>query len=577
MENELRLNDDGVYEAVGSVSLGYSDGRDNERYLHRVFDEVRDLSSTSRELETWIKDWPTEYHLSRKRAQLLNGFTFDGTASVLEVGCGCGAITRFLGETFTDVVSVEGSVQRASLARKRCRDLNGVSIVSAPFQTIRFRRKFDIVFCIGVFEYSRHFVAGEDPYAVIIDYFADYLTDEGVLVLAIENQYGLKYFASASEDHTKARYDGIEGYHRFSDRAKTFGYEQLKEYLLRRFAAVEYFFPFPDYKVPDGVLAEPLFERIDAAPLLASFKSRDYLRPYHPSFDERLAWEGLAANRQVPFFANSFIAVAGKTQTQSMVRMKDLAVLYNRKRAEAFHTCTRIYPAAEGSDIIVEKTPLFAGDRQSARFSIRPYTEEWQHGKTVHRQVLAQALARNSRAQDVFQAAQPWYRSLLQRAENGHLPGEMVDAIWQNSLTSDDGTVHIDLEWVCDAAIPINTLLIRAVYWFLVDLRSYPMLAKSLRWKTTRTIVTDVAAQFGTALSRADFESFVAFETDLHSSALGRPRDRSRRHITLVLALPQQSIKQLQWCAGQLSKLRFFAHKAIRVAGRIYHDSGLRT
>jgi SAM-dependent methyltransferase len=560
---------------VGAVPLGYSDGRDNEQYLHRVFDNSRDLSSGSTELETWIKDWPTEYHLSRKRAQLLKGFDYDLAASVLEVGCGCGAITRFLGETFKQVISVEGSPHRAALARKRCRELDSVSIITAPFQTIRFHRKFDIVFCIGVFEYSMHFVEGDDPYAQIIEYFADYLTDNGVLVLAIENQYGLKYFASASEDHTKARYDGIEGYHRFSDKAKTFGYRQLKDYLLNRFKTVEYFFPFPDYKVPDGVLAEALFDHIDAAPLLASFKSRDYLRPYTPKFDERLSWEGLVANRQVPFFANSFIVVAGKSDSQELVRMKDLAILYNRKRAEPFHTLTRIY-LADSEHVIVDKKPLSGGKLGDGRFEIRPYTEDWRHGQTVHMEVRARALNKSARFVDIFQPALSWYEAVRSRANGGQLDGEMVDAIWQNSLIVDGQAHYIDLEWFSAQPVPLNTLIIRAVYWFLVDLRSYPMLAAILRWKTTARIITDVAAQCGVELSRADFQSFEEFETELHSTALGRAQDRSKRHIKFVLRLPQQIIKYLQWGEHRLSALRFYLAKVIRLAKRLYHERGLR-
>ena len=97
--SEYRLDSDGVWAAGRGKRFGYSDGLESEEYLEQVFRSASDLSSTSVEPEGWIKDWASEYHLSRTRSQLLRPFGFDRKARALEVGCGCGAITRFLGET----------------------------------------------------------------------------------------------------------------------------------------------------------------------------------------------------------------------------------------------------------------------------------------------------------------------------------------------------------------------------------------------------------------------------------------------------------------------------------------------
>lgn len=537
-----------------------------------MFDAAHDLSTTSHELETYIKDWPTEYHLSRKRAQLLNGLNYAADSAVLEVGCGCGAITRFLGETFAEVVSVEGSANRAALARKRCRDLDNVAIISAPFQAIRFRRKFDIVFCIGVFEYSSSFVDAADPYAAIIDYFADVLTEDGVLVIAIENRFGLKYFASASEDHTKTRYDGIEGYRRSPEKARTFGYTELKRMLAERFPATEFLLPLPDYKVPDGVLAERLFEHIDATPLLAGFRSRDYLRPYFPTFDERLCWQGLVANQQTAFFANSFLVIAAKDATAQHVRMDDLAVVYNRKRTEPFQTRTRLYHDSAADTVVLEKSPLVDSGPAVNGFSIAPYSENWQSGVTIHAAVLQRALARRAQFDQIFEPVGRWLHAVRELAVNQQVDGARIDAIWQNCVSVGDGVVFIDQEWRSTTAIRVNVLIVRAIYWFLVDLRSYPSIAHCLRWRSTTDIIHAVAAQLDVTLSAADLDAFIEFETRLNSAAFGRDPARARLRFNVILRSPQQIIRQLQRGAEILSAARFYAAKALRIAKRLYYD-----
>ncbi len=151
VENAVTQDASLVWTLKEQTEFGYSDGASSEKFLSKVFHKAKDLSTSSAELERYIKDWPSEYHLTRKRAQLLSGFEFDRKLKVLEVGCGCGAITRYLGENFDEVVAVEGNINRARLARQRTRDLDTVSVICAPFQKIQFSQKFDIIFCIGVF------------------------------------------------------------------------------------------------------------------------------------------------------------------------------------------------------------------------------------------------------------------------------------------------------------------------------------------------------------------------------------------------------------------------------------------
>src|SRR5439155_1715422 len=113
-----------------------------------------DISSDSRELEQQIRDWSSRYHLSRERPLVYASLNLPSDALVLEVGCGCGAITRFLGENVGQVIALEGSARRATITRERTRDLANVSVICASFEDVTFREKFDFIVCNGVLEYA---------------------------------------------------------------------------------------------------------------------------------------------------------------------------------------------------------------------------------------------------------------------------------------------------------------------------------------------------------------------------------------------------------------------------------------
>lgn len=576
LNNDLVLCSDNVYQLKDEPSIAYSDGKDAEQYLHLAFDACSDLCSNSLELESWIKDWPSEYHLSRKRAQLLNGFQYDSTASVLEVGCGCGAISRYLAEQFDTVISIEGSRERASLARKRCEDLSSITIISAPFQKISFKKKFDLIFCIGVFEYSSAFIESDDPYNHIIDYFSAHLNEGGTLIMAIENQFGLKYFSSASEDHTMTRYDGIEGYPRFHSRARTFGYTDLTNHLKRRFNDIDFYFPFPDYKVPDAVISERMFEYIDAGEFLGKFKSRDYTLPYTPLFSESLAWVEITKNKQAHFFSNSFLILASQGENPS-ISFPDLAVTYNRNRAEDYHTQSRIYLEVESNEICISKQPLLQHAPLNHTFTQKSYKESWHRGYSLHHRILRRAMDKQASLHEIFKGSILWHRHLIdlsksEHGETGNINGNLVDAIWQNTFLDENIVKFGDQEWAYHRPFPLKVLTIRSIYRFLVDLRTFNSISRDLNRKTTRQIIHEVCDLYSLNIDHSDFSDFIDFETELINLTQGSSAGRARRNFVITLGRKQQTIRVFIAAYDALIKLRSYYRIGLRIVNRIYNN-----
>ena len=157
--------------------------------------------------------------------------------------------------------------------------LENVEIVNARFQEIEFKKKFNAIFCIGVFEYSQMFVDAADPYDEILRVYEEFLDDQGILILAIENQFGLKYFSGSKEDHTAVVFDGLEGYPRFPRKARTFGLQELSDRIRQRFSNVRFYYPYPDYKMPECVLSDEFMDIPNVSELIGSYRARDYPGP----------------------------------------------------------------------------------------------------------------------------------------------------------------------------------------------------------------------------------------------------------------------------------------------------------
>jgi SAM-dependent methyltransferase len=306
--NRFSQSTSGVYQA-GSAErqFNYSDGEKTEAQLYRILSTAEDLSCQSQELQAAICDWPSEYHLSSTRSNLLRPLNLDGVTKVLELGCGCGSITRFLGEQKgIQVDAIEGSPTRAGLAALRCRDLDNVTICSANFNDIDFPEDhYDLVLFVGVTEYAGRFserATDQEALADLLLLGKKASKANGVTLVAIENRLGLKYMLGASEDHYAIPYVGLDGYQQ-STGIRTYSQQEWREHAAC-FKALQFMYPFPDYKVPTAMIKEGTVSAVDS---LKGKKSRDYSAAFDAGENEHKIWQGLAQAGTLEQHANSFL------------------------------------------------------------------------------------------------------------------------------------------------------------------------------------------------------------------------------------------------------------------------------
>lgn len=314
--NGLQLSSAGVFQAPGETpEFNYSDGQSVEVRLRDILSSAEDLSSDSDELQAAIEDWPTEYHLSQSRANLVRALDLSGVKRVLELGCGCGSITRYIGEQAgIEVDAVEGSPIRAALAKLRCRDLDSVTIHAGNFNQLDFPNDYyDLVLFVGVTEYAGRFsdqASDEDALQELLGQAQKATTANGVTLVAIENRLGMKYLLGANEDHYGVRFVGLDHY-QDSSGIRTYSYDEWHTQIARAgYSAHQFLYPFPDYKVPTVMLPEE-FDAKEAVAALDGLKSRDYADAFDLGESEHRVWQGLSQSDSLKHHANSFLLLLG--------------------------------------------------------------------------------------------------------------------------------------------------------------------------------------------------------------------------------------------------------------------------
>ena len=154
------------------------------------------------------------------------------------------------------VTCIELSKRRSLINCYKNKAYNNFEIYVRNFSDINIKEKFDYVTLIGVLEYSIYYLEAENPFKDMILSAKNYLKENGELIIAIENKYGLKYFAGAREDHTGKMFDGIEGYSNVN-RVRTFSRNKIEQLVLDcGFNDIEFYYPVPDYKMPTQIYSD---------------------------------------------------------------------------------------------------------------------------------------------------------------------------------------------------------------------------------------------------------------------------------------------------------------------------------
>lgn len=251
-------------EKIGSVVLDYAYYEGQDFYTDgEIEEEMLDIAMHhSREQFPEIieerKSWPVFYHFSPLRSNIIDWIPFKKTDKVLEIGAGCGAVTGTLARRAGSVTCVDLSRKRSLVNAYRNRDMDNITVMVGNFKDIEphLDTDYDYVLLIGVFEYGQAYIGGASPYEDFMKICNRHRKEEGALVIAIENKFGLKYWAGCREDHLGTYFSGLEGYHEGGS-ARTFTRHGLEKLLASAgIASYAFYYPYPDYKFPTTIYSD---------------------------------------------------------------------------------------------------------------------------------------------------------------------------------------------------------------------------------------------------------------------------------------------------------------------------------
>lgn len=307
-----------MIERIGNVKMNMSFYPGEDFYCDgEVEDEILQIvkntpSAFYNAVIAQKKKWPILYHLSNIRANIVDFLPITKDSSVLEIGSGCGAITGKLAEKAGKVTCIELSKKRSTINAYRNQEKSNIEIMVGNFQDIEqsLTEQYDYITLIGVFEYAAEYIeSNEDSYQEFLIKIASHLKKNGKVIMAIENKYGMKYFAGCVEDHLNECFKGIEGYSEESG-VKTFSRQQLIRYAKGAgLDDVLFYYPYPDYKFPQVIYSD---EYLPKPGELKHYMNLNFDQDRLKIFDETKAYDNIIEDGLFPQYSNSYLMIAGK-------------------------------------------------------------------------------------------------------------------------------------------------------------------------------------------------------------------------------------------------------------------------
>ena len=171
------------------------------------------------------------------------------------------------------------------------------------------------------------------------------LSEQGILILAVENAYGLKYLAGVKEIGSGEYFGGVEAL----DNSAGYTKEELSALLQKTgFVRQKFYYPFPDYYFAMSIYSdEYLPKQGELIDQIGNFDAERMVL-----FDEAKAADALIARGRFQDFSSAYLIAAGKTSLEAFVNERNETISYvkfSNDRGAAHNIRTYITKSPDGA------------------------------------------------------------------------------------------------------------------------------------------------------------------------------------------------------------------------------------
>lgn len=244
------------------------------------------------------------YHFSEERWNLLEWFPFQKEGSILQIGCGYGAMLGLFAQKLQEVCGVSDDEKQVAINRIRYKNDSNIQIIKCSLHEIP-EEKYDYIYLECAEEAAWLMTKGTEDLTTLIHVASMHLKESGVLLITIGNAIGLSTLAGKKDYHSESclgKTMHLDNMHQYSAMDI---YEIINQ---QNLSVKQVYYPVPDFRFPEVIYSSKHLPREGEIQRLGY----SYGEESYENFPEDEIMNQVCKNNCFEQLANSFLFVVTK-------------------------------------------------------------------------------------------------------------------------------------------------------------------------------------------------------------------------------------------------------------------------